>query len=159
LVLVTRPGATITGITTHNILGQNPLLGPLQDNGGPTFTMALLPGSPAIDKGKSFGAATDQRSRPRIYDFPTIANAAGGDGSDIGAFELTPPVLAIARAGNKVLLSWPATDNGYTLESKASLSNSVLWSTVPGSPAIVAARFTVTNSSVLGKGFYRLRSP
>jgi hypothetical protein len=29
----------------------NPLLGPLQDNGGPTFTHALLPGSPAIDAG------------------------------------------------------------------------------------------------------------
>jgi hypothetical protein len=29
----------------------NPMLGPLQDNGGPTFTQALLPGSPAIDAG------------------------------------------------------------------------------------------------------------
>src|SRR5207302_10056039 len=29
----------------------NPLLGPPQDNGGPTFTHALLPGSPAIDTG------------------------------------------------------------------------------------------------------------
>ena len=29
----------------------NPMLGPLQDNGGPTFTHALLPGSPAIDAG------------------------------------------------------------------------------------------------------------
>jgi hypothetical protein len=27
------------------------MLGPLQDNGGPTFTQALLPGSPAIDAG------------------------------------------------------------------------------------------------------------
>jgi hypothetical protein len=152
-------GATITGITTHNILGQNPLLGPLQNNGGPTFTLALLPGSPAIDKGKSFGAATDQRGRPRVYDFPTIANAAGGDGSDIGAFELTPPVLAIVQAGKNVLVSWPATDNGYTLQNKSSLSASVLWNTVPGSPAVVAGRFTVTNSSASGNGFYRLRSP
>jgi hypothetical protein len=29
----------------------NPILGPLQDNGGPTFTHALLPGSPAVDAG------------------------------------------------------------------------------------------------------------
>jgi hypothetical protein len=152
-------GLTISGTTTHNILGQNPLLGPLQDNGGPTFTMALLQGSPAIDKGKSFGAATDQRGGPRIFDFPAIANAVGGDGSDIGAFELTPPVLAIQRAGNNVLLSWPATDTGYTLESKASLSSSILWSPVPGSPPIVAGRFTVTNNSASGNSFYRLRSP
>jgi len=34
-----------------DFLGQDPKLGPLQNNGGPTLTMALLPGSPAIDKG------------------------------------------------------------------------------------------------------------
>src|SRR4029077_965542 len=32
-------------------INTDPLLGPLQDNGGPTFTHALLPGSPAIDSG------------------------------------------------------------------------------------------------------------
>ena len=32
-------------------INTNPMLGPLQDNGGPTFTQALLPGSPAIDAG------------------------------------------------------------------------------------------------------------
>ena len=66
----------------------NPLLGPLQDNGGPTFTHALLPGSPAIDQGKSSGRAADQRGHRRPHDFSAIPNAPGGDGSDIGAFEL-----------------------------------------------------------------------
>jgi hypothetical protein len=32
-------------------INTDPMLGPLQDNGGPTFTHALLPGSPAIDRG------------------------------------------------------------------------------------------------------------
>src|SRR5262249_15572616 len=32
-------------------INTDPMLGPLQDNGGPTFTHALLPGSPAIDAG------------------------------------------------------------------------------------------------------------
>src|SRR6185369_10737031 len=42
-------------------------LGPLQDNGGPTFTQALLCGSPAIDAGNNSGApATDQRGFARI---------------------------------------------------------------------------------------------
>ena len=67
-------------------------LGPLQDNGGPTFTMALLPGSPAIDQGVSQGLSTDQRGMPRTADQPNISNASGGDGTDIGAFEL--PVVA-----------------------------------------------------------------
>jgi hypothetical protein len=59
----------------------NPLLGQLQNNGGPTMTMALLPASPALDKVPAAGAdcpVTDQRgvSRPQ------------GPACDIGAFEL-----------------------------------------------------------------------
>ena len=63
----------------------DPLLGPLQDNGGPTFTHALLFGSPAIDAGDNTGvSATDQRGYSRLAD-------GDGDGTptvDIGAFEL-----------------------------------------------------------------------
>src|SRR5205085_7109898 len=66
----------------------DPLLGPLQDNGGPTFTHALLCGSPATDKGRSFsGSPTDQRGFSRTIDLASAGNAAGGDGTDIGAFE------------------------------------------------------------------------
>ena len=39
----------------------DPLLGPLQNNGGPTETQALLSGSPAIDKGNSSGLSTAPR--------------------------------------------------------------------------------------------------
>ena len=87
-------------------------LGPLQDNGGLTFTMALLPGSPAIDQGVSEGLSTDQRGMPRTADQPNISNASGGDGTDIGAFEL--PVIAptlgnistrlLAGTGDNVLI-------------------------------------------------------
>ena len=59
----------------------------LQNHGGPTQTIALLPGSPAIDKGKSFGLTTDQRGHGRPDDDPAVVNAVGGDGSDIGAYE------------------------------------------------------------------------
>ncbi len=66
----------------------------LQSNGGLTTTIALLLGSPAIDKGTSAGLTgnltTDQRGSgfPRSFDDTAVANAAGGDGTDIGAFEL-----------------------------------------------------------------------
>jgi hypothetical protein len=60
----------------------------LRDNGGPTPTHALLPGSPALDRGSAFGSSTDQRGLPRPVDFATVSNTEGGDGSDIGAFEL-----------------------------------------------------------------------
>jgi len=38
---------------------------PLQDNGGPTWTHALLPGSPALDAAHSGGLSTDQRGGAR----------------------------------------------------------------------------------------------
>jgi CSLREA domain-containing protein len=77
----------------------------LQDNGGPTPTIALTCGSPAIDKGTNMSLAgqlaTDQRGAgfPRTIDDPLIPNAnddVQGDGTDIGAFESStcnhPPV-------------------------------------------------------------------
>ena len=91
----------------------DPLLGPLQDNGGPTFTQALLFGSPAIDQGAAAtGPATDpstgdpiitdQRGMTRPVDFPNIVNATGGNGSDIGAFEVQMPshLLNISTRAN-----------------------------------------------------------
>ncbi len=70
----------------------NAMIGSLQNNGGPTFTHALKPASPAVDNGKSPGKTADQRGKLRPFDFASITNAGGGDASDIGAFELSPPV-------------------------------------------------------------------
>jgi hypothetical protein len=84
---------------TGDQINTDPMLGPLQDNGGPTFTHALLPGSPAIDAGKNFGAATTDQRGPgfvRTFDSASIANATGGDGTDIGAFEVQPPAPSYA---------------------------------------------------------------
>jgi hypothetical protein len=89
-------GAT-TGATgfsgTGDQIGANPMLAVLADNGGPTKTMALTPGSPAIDAGVASLATTDQRGRMRTYDDPGTVNAATSDGTDIGAFELQPDCL------------------------------------------------------------------
>jgi hypothetical protein len=98
-VIGNNSGATISPAQDSDQIGTpaspvDPLLGPLQDNGGPTFTHALLLGSPAIDKGESSGSATDQRGARRPVDITEIANAPGGDGADIGAFESALPTLA-----------------------------------------------------------------
>lgn len=89
------PNMTLTGTTTGNQLNvTNALLNPdgLALNGGPTRTIALITGSPAIDKGKlQGGVTTDQRGRSRPFDVPGITSATGGDGSDIGAFEVNAP--------------------------------------------------------------------
>lgn len=103
------PGPNVDGAVTsngHNLLGTateatgftgiddqtgaNPLLAAIADNGGPTKTMALTPGSPAIDAGVAASATTDQRGMNRTYDDPGTANAGVSDGTDIGAFELQP---------------------------------------------------------------------
>ena len=63
----------------------------LADNGGPTKTVALVRGGKAIDQGNSFGSTTDQRGTPRPKDYASAENAAGGDGSDAGAFEYVDP--------------------------------------------------------------------
>jgi len=55
--------------------------------GGPTMTHELMPGSIAIDAGHSSGDAIDQRGDTRPCDQASVANAAGGDGADIGAYE------------------------------------------------------------------------
>ena len=77
------------GSQGFNLIGGDAKLGALADNGGPTPTHALLPGSPAIDQGKRLSdTTTDQRGVTRPTDDPAIANADGGDGSDIGAYEI-----------------------------------------------------------------------
>jgi hypothetical protein len=98
-------GCGFTG--TGDQQGVDPMLAPaLASNGGPTKTYALLPGSPAIDKGlSSAGETVDQRGMTRPWDFPDITNASGGDGTDVGAFEVqdtTPPdtIIDSGPAGN-----------------------------------------------------------
>jgi len=106
------PGPDVDGAVTssgHNLVGNvteatgftgsgdqtgvNPLLMPLASNGGPTQTMALTPGSPAIDAGVAAGATLDQRGMPRPVDDPGVANTGGSDGTDIGAYEAEIPCV------------------------------------------------------------------
>jgi hypothetical protein len=94
----------------------NPQIEALALNGGQTPTHTLLPNSPAIDKGNSFGPTTDQRGLKRPIDFPKVANAQSGDGADIGAFELQ---LGATAAGVSV--------SGRVLSSRgAGVSNTVV---------------------------------
>jgi hypothetical protein len=88
-------GSPIATTEGPNLIGQDPQLGPLQNNGGLTPTMQPAASTPVIDQGHSrFGR--DQRLGPRTVDNPTIANAPGGNAADMGALELgfTPPPAA-----------------------------------------------------------------
>jgi hypothetical protein len=87
----TAAGCTLTNDTSTNLIGLDPLLDTLRNNGGKTQTHALLAGSPAIDAGDSNGCfgsggqlAFDQRGEPR----PEDGDFNGSFVCDIGAFEL-----------------------------------------------------------------------
>ncbi len=86
-----------TGSCGIGTASPDPLLGPLQDNGGPSRTMALLPGSPAIDTGfTSQCTPKDQRGVTRPQ----------GSGCDVGAFEVgvNPPAGTID--GPRGVMQW-----------------------------------------------------
>ena len=88
-------GTTVdAAVPGSNLFGVDPLLGALQNNGGPTRTMRLNSGSPALDAGRTpTGESSDQRGLGRPSDLPTAPNATGGDGADIGAYERQAPVI------------------------------------------------------------------
>lgn len=72
-----------------NVIGSDPQLGALGDNGGPTQTHVPATTSPAIDKGDAVPRDdTDQRGAQRTQDGTGIPNPEGGDGTDIGAVEI-----------------------------------------------------------------------
>ena len=91
-----------------DLTNTDPLLGPLQNNGGLTETHALLPGSPAIDAAPENCTdfevnplSIDQRGAPR----PVDGNGDGITACDIGAFEVQLVVLTVdidIKPGNDV---------------------------------------------------------
>ncbi|MBX7102441.1 MAG: hypothetical protein K1X57_00065 [Gemmataceae bacterium] len=73
-------------ITENSPVVGDPLLAPLADNGGKTKTHAFLAGSPLLDAGANpLGLTVDQRGLPRV----------SGGLIDVGAFELSPPVVVL----------------------------------------------------------------
>jgi predicted outer membrane repeat protein len=89
----------------------DPVLGPLTDNGGPTFTMALLHGSPALDAGDDavlddpYALTYDQRGFPR----------QSGSHVDIGAFEFQPGIPSALSLAQVPILSAALSANGRSL--------------------------------------------
>jgi hypothetical protein len=103
--------------------GVDPLLGPLVDNGGPTDTMALLAGSPAIDFGGTCGLATDQRQLPR----PAAA-------CDSGAFEFQAGPAKAAACSLKVSGTVAKLEATVTCDAAATLTIEGTATIAPGKP-------------------------
>jgi Immunoglobulin I-set domain len=148
-------GTLVNTVLASNVPGTNTFpdakLGPLADNGGPTLTMALLPGSPAIDAGDSSAAPfCDQRGFPR----------PAGSAADIGAFEYGSmlPVLSITHSGPGQLsiLAQGNTNQWCRLLVSTNLS---LWSPIATNQFGADGKFLFYDNLASTGRFYRVAMP
>jgi hypothetical protein len=135
----------------------NPLLDPagLKNNGGPTPTIALQNGSPAIDAGNPTFTPPpyfDQRGPG----FPRVVNGR----IDIGAFEFNPLLISAAqRVGNDLRLTLTGVLPGYNYEVQARTNLTFgTWGSLPGSISGNAGTLptTITNAFGTPQQFYRV---
>ena len=85
----------------NNLIGVDPLLGSLANNGGPTLTHKPLPDSPVIDAGNPAipaPPATDQRGFTRIF----------GAAVDLGSVEARPELVEVPTLSPAGLLALAA---------------------------------------------------
>lgn len=145
-------GVVLTG--DHDLIGvstlavpagtisSDPMLGPLQDNGGPTATHALSTGSPAIDAGHYF----------RTYDQRGLGFAAlVGSARDIGAYEVQATgvsrlVTSCGDSGSgSVRDAIAGAHSGDTIDLRASACGTIVLTSG-------ALQFGYGNMTLLGPG-------
>ena len=144
------PGTSCNFTASGDKQNQNPQLGTLQNNGGPTQTHALLAGSAAIDGGTNTGCpATDQRGVLR----PRDGDSNGSYFCDIGAYE-APGTLLPPSNDNFVNAQ---TISGPTTVSQTSTTAGTTAGATPeaGDPQVFQDRTSTAGHSV----WYRWTAP
>ncbi len=106
-------GCNLSGATPLDTFESDPLLGPLEDNGGPTSTHALLFGSPAIDAGDPAGC-TDDAGAPLTIDQRGVPRPQFGR-CDVGAYEFA--------CGNGVVDLGEECDDGNAIDTDGCSAN------------------------------------
>jgi hypothetical protein len=140
--LCSDASAAFTSATSRNSV--DPMLGPLGDNGGPTPTLALLLGSPAIDSGDPAGCAlTDQRGIPRPL----------GLGCDIGAFEFSPKLLLNFTPELTTLEYIFLPGRTYGIQSSTNLHD---WTSIGRTNADLNGHFEFKSGSLSPMQFFRV---
>ena len=151
----------LTNGLNYNIVGVNPLLGTLGNYGGPTQTVPLLPGSPAIDSGSTMLAVdgqgktltTDQRGLPRVV----------GAAVDMGAFESSGFTLTASAGNNQSTIATAAFPtalqvtvapvnagdpvNGGTITFTAPPASGASATLAPASPATITGGSASVNAT------------
>jgi hypothetical protein len=112
-------GGLVNGASGNLVGVANVLLAPLGNYGGPTETMPLLPGSPAIDAGSNALAVDPATNLPLTTDQRGFARIVGGT-VDIGAYEVQASTITLASSADPSTLNQPATSTA-TVEGVAGL--------------------------------------
>lgn len=129
-----------------DLTNTNPMLAALQNNGGPTFTLALLAGSPAIDGGTNSSCPnTDQRG----YSRPVDGNSDGSPICDIGAYEVAglPPTPTKTATPTGTATATPSSTNTPTSTSTATSSSTPSESPTPTQTVTATPSSTNTSTS------------
>jgi hypothetical protein len=142
--LINQNGGTFSG--ANNLIGGNPLLAPLGNYGGPTQTMALLPGSPAINTGTSGTGipTTDERGLGRVG--TTDIGAVESQGYTIAVVAGSTPQSAYAGLAFAKALGAKLTEN----VTNAPLPGATLTYTSPQSGAGLTATTQTANTDTTG---------
>ena len=146
---LTLSGNTLFGTTSGGGISGNGTLFALSTNGSGFTTLYSFSGG-------SDGADPETElvlSGNTLYG---TANSGGSSGNGtVFSFTLRPQ-LNITPAGANVILTWPTTVSGYTLQSTLNLGPAASWGPVSPLPVIVNGQNTVTNPISGSHKFYRL---
>jgi len=162
--------------TLHNFTGGSDGGGPYSElviSGSTLYGTAYYGGS--FIQGTLFSLCTDGTGFTTLYrfsggmdglnpkDFVLLGNtiygmATGGGSGSVGTvFSISfSPQLSISPSGSNMVLSWPTSFTGFTLQSTTNLISSALWTTNLPAPVVVNGQNTVTNPITGAQQFFRL---
>jgi uncharacterized repeat protein (TIGR03803 family) len=139
----------------------------------------------AADRGTIYSVRTNATGYVMLYQFPQTSGPSttnsdgaiprgvslfgnalygtaevGGNSGYGTVFRLSVPlpVLAIVPDGTNVLLKWPASPGGFSLQSTTNLASPLSWVGSSSAPAIVNGLNTVTNPNIGSQQYFRLRA-
>jgi hypothetical protein len=153
--------ATLAFTTAGSFTNTNPDLGSLTNNGGPTMTMALLPGSQAVRSGNINGApSVDQRGQPRkalqidigAYETPVIPSGINAKLAGIKTSSYGPFQLAFTNTAGTSFSVWGSTNLLLPFSN---------WTFLGFVREVAPGQFLYSDSGVTNnlQSFYRVSSP
>ena len=155
--------ATATGVTLTNVLPDGVVF-------VPGASSLFLTNQGGVLTGNLGAMASGARTFVTIVLRPTvpgtITNTVGVfspvldpfKGNNVAAVKTvaTLPLVVLSRAGNNLVLAWPAEATGYSLKSATNLVPPVIWTPVPGVPVVIGGVKTVTIPITTGNQYFRL---